>query len=119
MRIILDTGIFYRPDAWHELAGRTVVVPAVVYAERVRQLRRDSRTVEELDFILHQMDASVEPLTQLLAATLKGMDDRTWRRLSRDAMVACHVRDDDILWTTNPADFLELGLTPEQVVALP
>lgn len=119
MRIIIDTGVLFRPAALEKLAGCDAVVPAVVYLERVRQLRRDGRDIGELDYLLAEMGLSVEPLTRTEGARVVGLDNRRWHRLARDAMVACHVREDDILWTTNPADFLELGLTQDQVVALP
>lgn len=118
MRVILDTGAFYHPAAWLRLAGATVVVPAVVYAERMRQLRRDGRDVAVLDEILAGFGAIVEPFTQAHARRIPGLADPAWRRMARDAMVACHVGPEDLLWTTDPSDFLAVGLVQDQILAL-
>jgi hypothetical protein len=119
MRIILDTGVFFRPDALLGLGACDAIVPSVAYMERVRQLRRDGRTARELDDVLRMIGATVEPFGQVEALRLRPVDEARRRRLARDAMVACHVGKDDVLWTTNTSDFLELGLSPEQIVALP
>lgn len=118
MRVVLDTGVLYRPKALLALAGATAVVPAVAYLERVRQLRRDGRDPAELLRLLSRLGLKVEPMTEEIAGRVPGLDDLHWNRLARDAMVACHLRPGDILWTTNPRDFLELGLAAEQVLAL-
>lgn len=120
MRIVLDTGAFFHPVALRKLKTTPVrgVVPAVVFAERCRQLQRDGRSIERFARDLDEMDFEVEPFGKAegLRCAAKVVDDRLWARLSRDALVAGHVRDDDVLWTTNPRDFLALGLDPERIV---
>lgn len=123
MRIVLDTGVFFHPAVLRELLAREedVVVPAVTAAERVRQLTRDGQDVSRFfDFVEHG-DILMEALTPKMAckAAARVPDDAKWRRLSRDALIAAHVNEDDELWTTNPRDFEELGVPSWQVVAVP
>lgn len=121
MRHILDTGVFFRPAALEELSRqrRDVIVPAVVFAERVRQLRRDNRPVEAFLEALERNHWFVESFTTLEALNAPSVrDDRLWRRHARDAMIAGHVRDGDALWTTNPEDFRLLGLRLAQLRAV-
>lgn len=117
MRIILDTGVFFRPSLLAGLATRTeiVVVPAIVLAERRRQLESAGResallwkTVQDAQFV-------IEPFGFDESLKMAILDDASWARHARDAMIAAHVRDGDVLWTTDPRDFLSLGLRSEQV----
>lgn len=39
--------------------------------------------------------------------------------LDRDAMIASHMREDDALSTTNPRDFLALGVPRDRIVRVP
>lgn len=123
MRIVLDTGVFFRPEALAALASRpeNVVVQAVALAERVRQLHRDKMDVAAFLAALEKAEFVPEALDPSAACALmpRVVDDARWRRLARDAFVAAHVRPGDELWTTNPRDFLALGLPAEQVVAVP
>lgn len=95
-----------------------VVVPAVVFTERARQIRRDGRDVAELEAALEANEFVVEAHgpeeARRFAVTIT--DDDDWRRLARDAMIAGHVRDEDVLWTTNPDNFLDVGLEVEQIL---
>lgn len=121
-RIILDTGAFFRHEALRQLAqlAQPVIVPAVVYMERVRQLHRDTRDIEAFHEILEQMRFRIEPFGKQEATRYAPTihDDAAWRRLARDAMIAGHIGKDDILWTTNPKDFLAIGVPPEQIMDL-
>lgn len=125
MRVILDTGLFFRPDKLDELRGdeRDVIVPAVAYQERLRQLHRRGQTAGELDQVLFLLQFDVEPFTPIEAhrrlAKVGALDDAQWKRLARDAMIAGHVRPGDELWTTNPSDFLDVGVPAHQIVAVP
>lgn len=123
VRIVLDTGVLFYPGVLSTLASRSedVVIPAVALAERVRQLARDGRDED----LLHRTIAAGGYITEALTpdaacrVARQVKDDTAWRRLSRDAFIAAHVQPGDELWTTNPKDFLELGLPPHQVVAVP
>lgn len=120
MRVVLDTGAFYRPQRLRALQGRQteVVVPAVAFAERVRQIGRAGGDVERFRLALARARFGVEPFGHAEALRMPRPDDARWSRHARDAMVAAHLRRGDVLWTTNPRDFVELGLRPEQVVAI-
>lgn len=120
MRIVLDTGALWKPRALRALAELPdpVIVPAVVFTERARQVRRDGRPVEELVEALEANEFQVEPHGPDVARryAVRIADDREWRRLARDAMIAGHVGPGDLLWTTNPGDFQAVGLAEEQIL---
>lgn len=114
MRIILDTGMLFRPDAL-SLARESphiVVLPAIALAERCRQLTRDGHDASALLATLHHAGVEVEPFTSTEAQRLPPhtRDDATWRRHARDALIAAHVGARDELWTTNPRAFEALGI---------
>lgn len=119
MKIVLDTNVFWNPKALQELSNRTedVVVPAVVVAERARQLRRDRdrdakafvRQLEDMDFIIEPMGPSEAiRYTEHLA-------DKAWKKHARDALIAGHVGPTDELWTSNVKDFVEVGVPESQI----
>lgn len=120
LRILLDTSVFFKPAAMAELRSRheDVVLPAVAFAERARQLRRDGRA---LDVFLEGLQANhimVEPFghDEALRRAQFVTDDSMWKRHSRDALIAGHVKDDDQLWTANPRDFIEVGVPSRQIM---
>lgn len=96
------------------------VVPAVAYAERVRQYARAGRSVRNLDATLQRLKIQVEPFTREFALRFvpRLTDDADWKRLDRDAMIAGHVGPADVLWTADVKDFLAVGLRDDQVVAV-
>lgn len=123
MRIVLDTGVFYRREALEALATTQddVIVPVVALAERLRQLRRDGGDVAAFRRMLDRAQFEVEPLGEAAATRFSTeLDvDAEWRKLSHDAFIAGHVGEGDLLWTTNPDDFIALGLPPERIVRIP
>lgn len=123
MRIVIDTGVLWRPAALRALAEmpHDIVVPAVVFVERARQVARDGRRPDELLELFEANDMEVEPfgVEQALRYAVDLHDDDAWKRLARDAMIAGHLAGDDMLWTTNPRDFLEAGVERERIVAVP
>lgn len=122
MRVVLDTGAFFWPEALRRLSAgpEDVIVPAVVFTERCRQLTRDGRRLEEFFDLLAALQFEVEPFDKAegLRFAIYVKDDRAWTRLARDALIAGHVREDDRLWTANARDFLTVGVPPEQIVDL-
>lgn len=115
MRLVLDTSAFYYPRALRRIPrGQNVVVPAIVFTERARQLKRDGRaTPSVLLRTLADRGWKVEPYREenaLRAAHLAPADDAEWQELARDVLVAAHVREEDILLSANVADFVALGL---------
>lgn len=120
-RIVMDTGMFFRPTALHEAARGPddIVIPAVAYAERLRQMAaRGSvpgfqHTVADL--------GRIEPFgpreADRIMPGLGGLDPAAWYRLARDALIAGHVRPGDELWTTDPKDFVAVGVPERQIVA--
>lgn len=120
LRDVLDTSTFFYPAALARLALRhyDVVVPAVAFAERTRQLARAGRGLDEFLDFLGRCHYLVEPFgrEQALQSPIRLVEDARWRRLSRDAFIAAHVLEDDILWTANPRDFGELGVSSTQIV---
>ena len=125
MRTILDTGVFFQPEALEALRRlkTSVVVPAVAYAERIRQLAHRPGAQEGFRDFLREAGWVVEPFAadhaDRIIAHLGHLDQARWERLARDAMIAGHVEPGDRLITTNAQDFVTLGVAPEQVVELP
>lgn len=122
MRIILDTGVFFRPVALAQLKDlpETVIVPAVAMAERVRQLARDGRDEAKFHEGIEESGFVPEPLSPDAACRIARLvpNDERWRRLSRDALIAAHLRPGDQLWTTNPKDFRELGVPEAAIITV-
>lgn len=123
VRIVVDTGVLYRPAALDALADSPldIVLPVVALAERLRQVKRDGYDVAAFRRTLARAQIEVEALDEE-AATRYALDlatDAEWRKLSHDAFIAGHVRGDDELWTTNPADFEALGVPRDRIVAVP
>lgn len=120
MSIILDTGVLWRPQALDRLQGQRapLVLPSVALAERARQYRKKGWPVDRLLQDLDDNGISIETLGPLeaLRRAPSVLDDVRWQRHCRDALIAGHIGPDDMLWTTNPRDFLELGVPPDQVV---
>src|SRR5688500_12430318 len=119
MRIIVDTGVFYYPEKLRELARRItpVILPAVAYAERLRQLMAQRKPAGEFDRLLQRCKMTVEAFGETEARRyVLSLPDQNWRPLVRDAMIAAHVGERDQLWTTNPSDFRRLGVPAERIV---
>lgn len=123
MRIVLDTGVLWRPAAIRDLATspHEIVLPAVAFAERLRQLAGQGRPPGPFEALIARMGITVEPFgkTEARRFVPRLTDDDRWRRLARDAMIAGHVGPDDVLWTTNPKDFHALGVPGEHLVEVP
>lgn len=91
-----------------------------MFTERARQLGK--RGIEPEDFAdrLRRNDLTIEAYgvqeASRFAPTIH--EDTSWKRLARDAMIAGHVGPDDLLWTTNPSDFHEVGLPEEAIIEL-
>jgi predicted nucleic acid-binding protein len=119
MRIILDTGTFYHPNAIQELASTDapIIVPAVAYAERLRQLRKAGQSVPHFEHVLDAGGYTVEPFGRPEALRMQSLmlNAEQWRRSSRDALIAAHVGPEDQLWTTNPRDFERMGLPGSRI----
>ncbi len=122
MRIILDTGAMFRPLALARIEEEELVavLPAVAYLERLRHYVRDGRPTTDLERILFDAGIEIEPFGVIHArrAAPIARDEQMWKRLARDIMIAAHVLPGDELWTTNPRDFLEIGVPAKQIVAL-
>lgn len=123
-RIVVDTGVFFRPDRLRAAADdpRPFIVPAVAYAERLRQLAARGVPAGDIAAFAVAMRPVVEAFDMTEAERFVPrtgtMPRARWRSLARDALIAGHVRPDDELWTTDPSDFRELGLAEAQIVAV-
>lgn len=120
VRVVLDTSAFYYARALRRIPrGDQVVVPAIVFTERARQLKRDQRaTPAVFHRTLVERGWRVEAFREehaLRAAHLAPPDDARWQKLARDVLVASHVREEDLLVTANLDDFIELGLPPRRL----
>lgn len=120
VRLVLDTSAFYYSRALRRIPrGSQVVIPAVAFTERARQLKRDGRaSPATFHRSLTDRGWKIEAFREeqaLRAAHLAPDDDDRWQDLARDVLVAAHVRADDILLTANGADFRELGLASAQL----
>jgi len=121
-RIILDTGTFWRSAVWDWLVARDedLILPAVAFIERARQLNFAGRSVRDFQIYLHMYGVQIEALGAVeglrLACSVE--DDKLWKRSARDAFIGGHIKAGDELWTTNPKDFIELGVPERQIVAV-
>lgn len=119
MREIIDTSALFRLDLLERLRGtdRQVVVPAVAFTERARQLNAAGVPPEDFFEFLATNRIEVEPYGtgEALHIRVRIKDRLAWRRLARDAMIAGHVFPRDRLWTSNPRDFLAVGIPGEQI----
>lgn len=122
MRLIIDTGVLWRPDALRALVElpHDRILPAVAFAERARQVVTAGRTENELLDLLERSGIQVEPFDRVHASrwapTIK--DDAQWARRARDALIAGHLEKDDLLWTTDPTDFKAIGVPDDQIVVV-
>lgn len=123
LRIVLDTGVLYYPALLRGLArrGPEVVVPAVALAERIRQMRRDRMDVRAFLDTLDRSLLRVEAFgpSEANRASHRRVGDAAWRGRCCDALIASHVREGDELWTTNPRDFLALGVPRDSIRVAP
>lgn len=107
MKLVLDTNALWHPPLWRALdeahasgliadGQLDVVVPTLVYAERMRQLRRDGHDLERWKHDLWKTGARLEPFGAEHAENLdeSAVSETTWRKHSRDLLVAAHVRGD-------------------------
>jgi len=122
LRIVIDTGVFYRPAVLDALARspHPIIVPVVALAERLRQLKRDGGDMAAFRRTLIRASVTIEPLDEpsALRHSLDLDTDAEWRKLSHDAFIAGHVQPDDELWTTNPNDFVALGVPADRIVTV-
>lgn len=119
MRIIVDTDVLWKPRVLQQLADQPadVVVPAIVFTERARQYRKRGWSPDALSLHLRAAQMVVEDFRPEhgLRYAARLVKDGQWKRLARDAMIAGHLEQDDILWTGNAKDFLALGVPEEQI----
>ncbi|GEM_PF-1066757 len=124
MRIVLDTSALFYPRALASLRsdhpGAEPVIPTVVLLERARQLSRAGLDgAGEMRAFVERGGLTLEafgPEQALRSHQRAPRDDRLWARAGRDAIIAGHVAEGDVLWTANARDFLDLGLAREQVL---
>lgn len=83
-------------------------------------MTRDGRDGRDLLDEVKRLDITIEDLTpkEGFRVAVGIADDRTWAKHSRDALIAGHVRHRDFLMTTDPDDFLELGIPPTHLIIL-
>lgn len=119
MRIILDTGVLSRPDAIRDLAEQEhhLILPSLALAEHARFIDRAGHSLRDLLITLRMFEVEIEPLDveQVHRLPRGAHEDHLWEAAGREALIASHLQDHDIVWTTNPDDFLALGLRPGQV----
>jgi predicted nucleic acid-binding protein len=119
---VLHTGVLFRAEALERLARlpSDVIVPAVVFTERARQLAKRGITPDDFRERLAANEFAIEAYGEEQATRwAPGIhDDEDWHRLARDAMIAGHLDRGSILWTTDPTDVRELGLPGERIVAV-
>ena len=121
MRLILDTGVLFHPAALRAIAqySEPIILPAIAYAERIRQLRAAGRSTADFDALLVSSKIVVEAFDRESARRVPALGQDLWNRASRDALIATHVHDEDLLWTTNPRDFRSVGVPEERLVPVP
>ena len=122
MRLVVDTGVLWKRHIIDLLAemGDAVIIPAIVFTERARQVARHGWTAAEFESRLNQWGFTIEPygVAEACRFAVHQSDDAVWVKHARDAMIAGHVREGDQLWTTNPTDFITLGVPPGQILVV-
>ncbi|SRR5581483_2332062 len=121
MAVVIDTNVLWHPEVLDLLEDEDVVVPALVFLERSRQLRQRGRDPDDLLRNLERLGWRVEPFDvehAYRSALRAPLDDKAWIKLARDAIIAGHVGPGDVLWTFNAKDFRALGVAKERVVDL-
>ena len=119
MRIVLDASSLLDEVALRDVAAlpHDVIVPAVAFAEALQALSAAGVDLQAWRTALDRLGFEVEPLTAAEAARWAPSQGTTWSaRQGRDAMVAAHLRHEDLLWTTRPLDYLELGVPATQII---
>lgn len=101
------------------MRGPACILPAVAYAERIRQVEVRGQDATRFRKLLRWAKIEIEPFTDRQADRYcRGLDDAAWSRHNRDAMIAGHLERGDVLLTTNPRDFRKLGVPEDQVQAV-
>lgn len=122
MRVVLDTNALFDREAMLQLAAtrKRIILPAVAFAERARQLQRAGRSLEELWQVLEVGKISLESFgaDEALRRPLHAIEDKAWGRLARDAFIAGHVGPGDMLWTKDVEDFVAVGVPRDQIHAI-
>lgn len=112
MKLVLDTNaLWHRPltnvlaraheQGLQDVGDVEVLVPAIVYAERMRQLQGDEPRVALFNRLLSDVAARVEPFTVDEAERLgdRAPSDRLWRGHARDLLIATHVHGERVVIT--------------------
>lgn len=111
MKLVLDTSALWHAPLMKALAEAracgiapetlSALVPAIAYAERVRQLRRDGRDVAVWRENLATAGIEVEPFSQQRAEALPqgAIDDEEWERHARDFLIASHAGEGRLVVT--------------------
>lgn len=135
MKLLLDTNALWSRPLREALIvaetaglmadGRLVVgIPAVAYAERVRQMRRDGQDVDTWKQRIAEMGITVECLCAAEAERIGVHSDVDWGRHGRDLLIQAHVREGAIFVTDDagsnwaPAPRLSTSRATEAVRAL-
>ena len=100
-RPLVETLISARDGGLHERGEVRALLPAVAFAERFRQLRRDGRDVETWLRRLEDAGIAVEPFGPVEARRLPKVEERLWARHARDYLVAAHLDEGRIAVTAD------------------
>jgi porphobilinogen deaminase len=95
-----------------------VAISAIVFFERVRQLKKVGVSAKELENYLTNNEIEINIFSARNAYQMPDSiieDDDVWRRLARDAMISSQVGPNDILVTNNVKDFKELGISLNRI----
>lgn len=112
MRFVLDTNALWHRPLLDALAVANaparlheVVLPAVAYAERLRQIGHDPQRLAVFHAQLDAIGCAVEPFGADEARRVQPMRPADWEDHARDFLVAAHVHSDRIGITadTGPA----------------
>lgn len=119
MRVVLDTSALWVAHVWDDILAQPqeYVLPAIAFAERARQYAERGVAVEVLWARLQQAGIVVEAMGAVEASRYFAKLPRgRLEALGRDAFIAGHVGPDDVLWTSDVDDFIELGVPLSQVI---
>lgn len=132
MKLVLDTAALWHTPLLHALSDACqlgmmehgdveAILPAVAYAERLRQLAERGQDLRIWRARLEMMGIRVEPFSESQAEALAHttVDVTMWKRHARDFLVAAHAAEDRIAVTPDegPAWEGRRRLTPDAATA--
>jgi len=121
MTMWLDTNVFWNKQFLLEIKtfSDEVAISSIVFYERLRQLLKHSITAADFRQYLENNKIYIRDFTSAEGNSIPQpiiTDDKLWKSLARDAMIASHIGPNDIIVTSNSKDFIALEIPFKQIL---